>query len=222
MEAHCRRCAKTSKFSPTLTAVSTPDSAPPSSTTRTLLPQNYDDARRRKGDLEALTVIAQRYENLESFLTDIAIDPPDLRRGTGSDDSEDEWITVSTIHSAKGLEWHSVFVVNLTNGHFPGRNSLDDPVTYEEERRLLYVAVTRAKRGLYLMKPEQVAGRGLFGGSITETSALLQDIPGLDSLVERKTFSAPPRDENLSQDSGAGLVAINEERLKRIQDYFDD
>ena len=184
------------------------------------MPRKYDDASRRQGDLEALAVIAERYQSLESFLTDIVINPPELRRSSG-DDPEDEWITVSTVHSAKGLEWEAVFVVHLTNGHFPIFASLNDPSAYEEERRLLYVAATRAKRLLYLMKPEQVTGRGAFGGGLSETSALLQDIPGFDSLVEKKTYTAQRQDETL-EGQRPRLIEVNEERLKRIQDYFDD
>ena len=183
-----------------------------------LMPKKYDDVNRRKGDLEALLVIAQRYESLEAFLTDIAIDPPELRRGLGQRDPEDEWITVSTVHSAKGLEWHTVFIVNLNNGYFPVYNSLHDPAALEEERRLLYVGATRAKRELYLLKPEQIVGRGLFGGSISELSSLIQEIPRFDQLTERVSFSS--RRERALSAEGV-VVEVDEERLQRIQDYFD-
>lgn len=185
----------------------------------TLMPKKYDDVARRRGDLEALLVIAERYDTLETFLTDIAIDPPQLRSGPTQRDPEDEWITVSTIHSAKGLEWHAVFLVNLNNGYFPNTNTLNDPDDYEEERRLLYVAVTRAKRELYLLKPEQIAGRGFFGGGIGELSSLIQDIPDFERLIEKRSF-ASRREGALAESSG--IVEVNEERLRRIQDYFED
>jgi len=182
-----------------------------------LMPKKFDDVKRRMGDLEALLVIAERYRTLESFLTDIAIDPPEVRREGAQYDREDEWMTVSTVHSAKGLEWHAVFVVNLCNGYFPVYNGLNDPEVYEEERRLLYVAATRAKRELYLLKPEQISGRGAFGGGLNELSSLIEDIPGFAELTERVSFSSRREDELAIRER---VVAINEERLKRIQDYF--
>ena len=82
---------------------------------------------------------------------------------------------------------------------------------------MLYVAATRAKRELYLLKPEQIAGRGLFGGGLSELSSLIQDIPRFSDLTEKVSFSSR-RDDDLA--SHERVVEVDEERLRRIQDYF--
>jgi DNA helicase-2/ATP-dependent DNA helicase PcrA len=182
------------------------------------LPKKYDDAERRKRDLESLQVIAGRYDELEAFLSDLAIDPPDFVRSEAAD-REDEWMTVSTVHSAKGLEWHTVFVLHLLNGRFPSFNALRAPNAYEEERRLLYVAVTRAKSNLYLMKPEEISGRGGYY-EIGELSPLIAEIKDFDRLVDEQSFALVDEEEDELDD---GFDSGNDgEQLRRIQDYFAD
>ena len=185
---------------------------------RDWMPKKYDDATRRARDLEALEVIAERYDDLEQFLSDLAIDPPDFRRPEAAlgDDSEDEWMTLSTVHSAKGLEWHTVFVVQLNMGRFPGYPSLQDADQYEEERRLLYVAVTRAKSNLFLIKPEEQRGRGGYF-EVAELSPLLADLGQLDRLVEDEMFAPSPEGAGEAEGDDAGE---DDEQLQRIQDYF--
>jgi DNA helicase-2/ATP-dependent DNA helicase PcrA len=194
---------------------------------RPRLETKYDDPKRRARDLDALLVVAEQYKSLEQFLTDIAIEPPEFGRDPTERDPEDEWVTVSTIHSAKGLEWDAVFILNLNNGQFPVMNAAAEPDSYEEERRLLYVAVTRSRRHLWLLKPEVVAAR--FGG-VGELSPLLRDIDGFDRLVESSSWSAPREGERGDRDSferygptrvgeaGANSSAAN--RLANIRDYF--
>ncbi len=180
------------------------------------LVKKYDDAARRKRDLESLEVVAERYDDLEAFLSDLAIDPPDFSRAEGDGDREDEWMTVSTIHSAKGLEWHAVFVLHLLNGRFPSFNSLRDPDSFEEERRLLYVAVTRAKSDLYLIKPEEISGRGGYH-EIGELSPLIAEIENLEELTEVSTFALAEEDPKMMD----GFDEEEDgEQLRRIQDYF--
>ena len=180
------------------------------------LPKKYDDAVRRKRDLESLEVVAERYDDVETFLSDLAIDPPDFSRAEGDGDREDEWMTVSTIHSAKGLEWHAVFVLHLLNGRFPSFNSLRDPDSFEEERRLLYVAVTRAKNDLYLIKPEEISGRGGYH-EIGELSPLIAEIENLEELTEVRTFALAEEDPEMLD---GGEAEDDGEQLRRIQDYF--
>ncbi len=184
-----------------------------------LMSNNYDDATRRAQDLEALLVIAERYQTLERFLTDIAIEPPEFGRGLEDRDRDDEWITLSTIHSAKGLEWESVFVINLVNGHFPVMSATLEPDAFEEERRLLYVAVTRCKENLFLLKPEVVASRAWMSG-VGETSPLIREIKGFDSLTESRSYR-PSRDHD-SFGGGITSPGASRDRLSRIEDYFDD
>ncbi len=185
---------------------------------RRWMTRKYDDASRRLHDLEALVVIAERYDELEAFLSDLAIDPPDFSRPEAAlgADSEDEWMTLSTVHSAKGLEWHTVFVVQLSMGRFPGYNSLQDADDYEEERRLLYVAVTRAKNNLFLIKPEEQRGRGGFY-DVAELSPLVSEIPDLADLVEEEIFAPAPEGAELDEE---GSDDEDDEQLARIQDYF--
>lgn len=186
---------------------------------RPLLRRKYDDAARREGDLEALQVIAERYRSVERFLSDIALDPPEVARREADQDAEDEWLTVSTVHSAKGLEWHSVFVLHLTDGRFPSHRALGDEEAYEEERRLLYVAVTRAQQNLFLLHPEELSGRGGWGGTFAEVSPLLTEIEDLDRLVEEETFSLADDEDRWADGEGA---ASDPGLLARIDDYFGE
>ncbi len=182
------------------------------------MPKKFDDTPRRVRDLEALAVIAERYSELEEFLTDLAIDPPDFSRpaAVSGADNEDEWMTLSTVHSAKGLEWNTVFLVQMNMGRFPGYNSLQDADDYEEERRLLYVAVTRAKRRLYLIKPEEQKGRGGYF-EVAELSPLISEIDRLNQLVDDETYAPAPEEDDWQ---GDGSTAASADQLKRIQDYF--
>lgn len=182
------------------------------------LPQRYDDAQLRAKDFEVLQIVGDRYGDLERFLADLAIEPPDFSRSRPTDDDEDEALTVSTVHSAKGLEWHTVFVMNMNTGRFPAYQALNDEDDLDEERRLFYVAVTRAKRRLYLLKPEELTTRGQ-GWQVGELSPLLADLRDLPRLVEERTWS-PDQAEHLP-DTGEA-TADDREQLQRIQDYFSD
>lgn len=181
-----------------------------------LMVRKYDDAVRRQGDLDAVQTLAMRYTELEPFLSDLAIDPPETSRADGHPDTEDEHITVSTVHSAKGLEWHTVFVLDLITGRFPSMQSLRDRAASEEERRLFYVAVTRAKRQLYLLKPEEVARRGGYQ-ELTELSSLLAEIADFDDLVEELAYGMPNDVDEIELDT---ISLGDPEQLRRIQDYF--
>lgn len=113
------------------------------------LEAEYTDFRDRKDDLEQLANFADNYEKLSEFLADITLDDSVTQKKT----SHAPKIVLSTIHQAKGLEWDSVFVIHLTASGFPNRRAALEQGGLEEERRLFYVAVTRAKRHLYLSYP---------------------------------------------------------------------
>lgn len=118
------------------------------------LERRYDDHAKRWKDIETLVSICSRYDTVGSFLADIALDPPtDSLDDIEPDDRETDVVTISTIHSAKGLEWHSVFVIWVNEGRLPSARSAESEETLEEERRLLYVACTRAKQRLFLTYP---------------------------------------------------------------------
>ncbi|MEO5955160.1 MAG: ATP-dependent helicase [Nitrospiraceae bacterium] len=123
--------------------------------------EQYDDYPKRARDLDHLQTIAERYQELEAFLSDLALEPPDGSAAGGeAADRDDERLVLSTIHSAKGLEWQCVFVMWVVDGRFPSVYAFGEDEELEEERRLFYVAVTRAKRYLYLTYPINVFDRG--------------------------------------------------------------
>lgn len=135
----------------------------------------YDDARIRQGDLAQLAQIAGGYASRERFLTELALDPPQSTSDeAGTPDLDEDYLILSTIHSAKGQEWQAVFVLNVVDGCIPGDMATGSPEQVEEERRLLYVAMTRARQNLHLLVPQRfyVTQQGRFGdqhmyGSLT-------------------------------------------------------
>lgn len=106
-----------------------------------------DDLPKRMAGVEQLIQIASTYEHLEDFLADLTLEP------TNEEKRDDNRIVLSTIHSAKGLEWSCVLIIDLIEDKFPSKYALEDPVALEEERRLFYVACTRAKEYLALFVP---------------------------------------------------------------------
>ena len=122
---------------------------------RPLLKARYDDSPRRGRDLEHLQAIAKRYKTSAKLLDDVALDPSDATQGNGATRAGG-FVTLSTVHSAKGLEWNSLFVIWMTDGWFPSNRFNDEFDDLEEERRLLYVATTRAKRDLHFVYPVNV------------------------------------------------------------------
>tara|TARA_A100001037_G_scaffold306477_1_gene351837 strand:- start:41406 stop:43523 length:2118 start_codon:yes stop_codon:yes gene_type:complete len=108
----------------------------------------------RAGDLEQLEALATRHASRESFLTELTLDPPQSSGDeAGTPLKDEDYLILSTVHSAKGQEWDSVYTLNVVDGTFPSEFSTETPEQIEEERRLLYVAMTRAKRNLSLVSP---------------------------------------------------------------------
>jgi DNA helicase-2/ATP-dependent DNA helicase PcrA len=116
----------------------------------------YDHARERLSDLDHLEQIAAHFATRERFLTELTLDPPSA---TGADAGEplldEDYLILSTIHSAKGQEWDQVFVLNATDGAIPSDMATSTPEEIEEERRLLYVAMTRARDALHVIHPQR-------------------------------------------------------------------
>jgi DNA helicase-2/ATP-dependent DNA helicase PcrA len=114
----------------------------------------YEAAQARRGDLEQLERLAVQYASRESFVTELTLDPPQASGDFAADPLLDEdYLVLSTVHSAKGQEWEAVHVLNVTDGSFPSEFAAGRPELLEEERRLLYVAMTRAKQELHLIAP---------------------------------------------------------------------
>jgi len=114
----------------------------------------YEHFHTRQGDLDQLELLSGQYPSRERFITELTLDPPhatsDLAGRPGLDE---DYLVLSTIHSAKGMEWDSVYVLNVVDGSFPSEFSTGRPELIEEERRLLYVALTRAQNDLAVMVP---------------------------------------------------------------------
>ncbi|EPX75400.1 ATP-dependent DNA helicase UvrD/PcrA, proteobacterial-like protein [Salipiger mucosus DSM 16094] len=116
----------------------------------------HEDAEARRGDLLQLEEIATGYPSAEAFLTELTLDPPSATSDQAGVPLKDEdYLILSTIHSAKGQEWRSVHVLNCVDGCMPSDLGTGTTEEIEEERRLLYVAMTRAKDRLSLGVPQR-------------------------------------------------------------------
>ncbi len=121
----------------------------------------YEDTPTRRADLIQLEQIASGYPSREAFLTELTLDPPDATSDQAGVPLRDEdYLILSTIHSAKGQEWKSVFVLNAVDGCIPSDLATGSSAEIEEERRLLYVAMTRAKDDLHLVVPQRFYTHG--------------------------------------------------------------
>ncbi len=131
-----------------------------------LLDELYDFTASRRADLDQLERLAATVPGRERFLTELTLDPPSAAGGpAGPPHKDEDYLILSTIHSAKGQEWKAVFVLNLVDGCIPSDMATDRPENVEEERRLLYVAMTRARDRLDLLQPERfyVTGQSRHG-----------------------------------------------------------
>ena len=119
-----------------------------------ILMEHYDDASKRLKDFDHILYLSSKYLNLEDFLSDMALEPPDSSiTDTEEGAVMDECLTLSTIHGAKGTEYKAVFVIGAVDGRFPSMYSFNSLEELDEELRLFYVAVTRAKTYLYVSYP---------------------------------------------------------------------
>jgi DNA helicase II / ATP-dependent DNA helicase PcrA len=120
------------------------------------LPRLHADAPARAADLRQLARLARGWASRERFLAELTLDPPQaVGREAGAPHRDDDWLVLSTIHSAKGQEWSAVTVLNVVDGCLPADMATGSAAEIDEERRLLYVAMTRAQRHLQLMLPQR-------------------------------------------------------------------
>ncbi len=169
-----------------------------------------DDHPRRLQGLEELEQIASAYaghDSLDLFIADLCLEDP-LKSGETAEDS----IVLSTIHSAKGLEWEAVIILDLVEERFPSRHSMARPEEYEEERRLMYVACTRAKDHLCLFVPNSLYDRGSGGRLPAAPSPFVRELPRhlYDEWQESMaggTVYVPPA-PNARQASGAVFTSV--------------
>ncbi|MSU75517.1 MAG: ATP-dependent helicase [Candidatus Magasanikbacteria bacterium] len=175
---------------------------------RDYLESEYLDSRDRLADIKQLAIFAERYTNTEEFLAEMTLQESfrtiNAEGDGGGPASGGEKIVLSTIHQAKGLEWSAVFVMNLSSGAFPSERAMKEDNGLEEERRLLYVAITRAKKFLYLTYP--MAG-GSFGDFLSGPSMFLNEI-NPDLLEDHSLLSTS---SSVFNDSSAGVEYIDED-----------
>lgn len=148
---------------------------------RHTIKERYDDSDDRLEDLDQLVIVSEGYGSVEEFLSDVALSEGFRgERFSAEEDQEAEdndYLVLSTIHQAKGLEWPVVFVMSLTEGQFPHSRSLNNSDEIEEERRLFYVAVTRAQDELYLTYPISSYFGSSLGRTISGPSRFLKELP---------------------------------------------
>ena len=142
-----------------------------------ILQATEHDYQIRLLDIDVLIDLAGKYDTLDKFLTDFALDPPSKKFGNKStpliDETEDKPLTVSTIHSAKGLEWYGVFIPHALDGLLPSVRALKNIEELEEERRLFYVACSRAKEELIITMPSFIS---TYNGFLSYPSRFLVEI----------------------------------------------
>src|SRR6476646_2576175 len=142
---------------------------------------NFANYQLRREDLDQLAAFARQFKDIHEFLSQLALISNVDAEAAPVQGNEKEAVNLSSVHQAKGLEFHSVFVIWLTDGMFPSSRSLDTRDALEEERRLFYVAVTRARDELYLTYPHMRLSGG-YGDVFQRPSRFLQEIP--NDLVE--------------------------------------
>jgi DNA helicase-2/ATP-dependent DNA helicase PcrA len=160
----------------------------------------FANPQTRLDDLEALAQFALPYDGVESFLSEVTLFGEPTGEETVAGENDDERLVLSSVHQAKGLEWRAVFVIGLTEDRFPNARASKTAAGLEEERRLFYVAATRAKDELLLVHP--LASFDRYGILVvTEPSRFLRELP--ESLYERWVLEAGPPAADASRESRA-------------------
>ncbi len=142
---------------------------------------NFTNYELRREDLNQLAAFARQFSDVQEFLSQLALISNVDAEPAPNDSGDNEAVNLSSVHQAKGLEFHTVFVIWLTDGMFPSSRSLETRDAIEEERRLFYVAITRARDELYLSYPHMRLNAG-FGDVFQRPSRFLSEIP--NELVE--------------------------------------
>ncbi|MBW6493048.1 MAG: ATP-dependent helicase [Burkholderiaceae bacterium] len=173
-----------------------------------LLERCYDDAGVRAADLDMLANISGEFACRERFLTELTLDPPQASGDLAGDPLRDEdYLILSTVHSAKGQEWDSVYVLNVADGNFPNEFTAGNAAAIEEERRLLYVAITRARDRLHLIEPLRyyVTHQPRLGGAYVHGARSRFLTPAVLGCFETVAPAVTDPDRELGAPAGAPL-----------------
>ena len=173
-----------------------------------LLERRYDDAGVRAADLEMLANISGQFANRERFLTELTLDPPQASGDLAGDPLRDEdYLILSTVHSAKGQEWDAVYVLNVADGNFPNEFAAGNAAAIEEERRLLYVAITRARDRLHLIEPLRyyVTNQPRLGAAYVHGARSRFLTPAVLGCFETSAPAAAEPDEEQGGSAGAPI-----------------
>ena len=170
-----------------------------------ILAKVYENPEPRRRDLEQIEHIAGSYRSRRRFLTDLTLDPPTSTADfAGPPTLDDDWLTLSTIHSAKGCEWDVVYLIHATDGILPSDLATGDAEQIEEERRLLYVACTRAKDWLYVLFPLRYYHRKHRFGDAHSYAQLTRFIPPrVAQFFERQSVVVDQSEEEIASDRSA-------------------
>ena len=191
-----------------------------------LLERLYDNARARLMDLEQLEWLAARFPDRSRFLTELALDPPNYTEDlAGPPLLDEDFLILSTMHSAKGLEWDAVYLIHAVDGNIPSDMATGNAEEIEEERRLFYVALTRAKDWLYVCFPmryysyprtfSDAHGYALLTRFVSsDVQAFFEQIPASDLVAP--AGSVP---EEHAEGGREGAVTTEDIR-RRLKDFF--
>ncbi len=155
-----------------------------------LLEAKYENPKPRLTDLQQIEVIAGRYGSRGEFLSEMTLDPPSSTQDLAANPAmDDDYLILSTIHSAKGLEWDSVFVIHAADGNIPADMATGSDEEIEEERRLFYVALTRAKNNLYICRPERYYFQNRRRSDLGSLSKITRFLPArIQKLCEANSY----------------------------------
>ncbi|TGL57465.1 ATP-dependent helicase [Leptospira ognonensis] len=178
-----------------------------------ILKNKYDDHEKRKQDLDTIGILAKDRTSIQDFISYLSLEATESYQIYPDKEKEEEgYVTLSTVHSSKGLEWDIVFVLHLLDGQFPS-NRIKTKEDLEEERRLFYVAITRAKSKLFLTAPVVDSQKNIQLRSLTR---FITELENLDSLLANDKSI----DENSEKIDKMDEKSQKTDRFEQIQTYF--
>jgi DNA helicase-2/ATP-dependent DNA helicase PcrA len=171
----------------------------------------YEGTAVRRHDLQMLETLSNQHTSRESFLSDLTLDPPEaLGDLAGEPLIDDDYLILSTIHSAKGQEWDAVYILNVVDGCIPSDMATGSKAEIEEERRLLYVAMTRARDFLYLIEPHRFyTGSSRRNGDRHVYAPRSRFLPeSISTIVDMRTVGEPANEAVAERGSDNGRVDV--------------